>query len=66
MKKKLIIALGGAAVVVAAIVGVLVYNSTQAIAKYSNSYNKTIGKFTAKTSSEILINEKKNICLLNS
>ena len=62
MKKKLIIALGGAAVVVVAIVGVFVYNGMYMSAKYSDEYNRLFGEFTAKTSSELLCKEKDNTC----
>ena len=61
MKKKLIIALG-AVVVVAVIVGVLVYNSTRVTAEYSNDYTKTFGEFTAKTASTLLREKKENTC----
>lgn len=62
MKKKLIIALGGVAVVVATIVGVLVYNSTRVTAEYASDYNRIFGEFTAESTHELIKGKKENTC----
>lgn len=62
MKKKLIIALGGVAVVVAAIVGVVLHNTIFATAEYTSEYNKIFGEFTADTVSQLLKDKKENTC----
>ncbi len=62
MKKKLIIALGGAAVVVVAIVGVFVYNNTRVTAEYASDYNRIFGEFTAESTNKLLKGKKENTC----
>jgi len=61
-KRKILIATCSILVVLAVVIGIVLWRNVDVKAKYADANAKILGEFTAKTASELLNEEKENIC----
>jgi len=62
-KRKILIATCSILVVLAVVIGVVLWKNIDAKAEYANDYAKTFGEFTANTTNELFKGNKENTCL---